>query len=411
MGNPLKTCGPFFRYGNFLGDKTSQTDAPIVTPKRVNESALENQPKRQRTDDDAGHDIHSTTSNSGLPEKSGTAGSPHSKGAREAPSLRSSADTSANGRGLEEYRSTQHRVDVGKNIRPRRKNKARQRPDEVADDGDEVCWQKTSSTGPYKTRKPLMSLKRPSDDPIQDDEEDIEEIEGPIARKPVINGRSSAKAATSNASFTSATFRISDVSEDELNAHHPPPSNPRSQKRSQVSSGRKRPVGIEVDDGAETLPSAKRRTQAVDRADMHRTTFASAAARLGDARGGLRVFKAVCAPTHVYPVEEDLHGADRKGCVLLPNSTANSLFQAVDGETRKPMAELLWLTPRASKVTQIACARNSMIVKISKRAEKGKDFNTGPSLYLQFGNAHEAEQFVGRFYNVNGITIQDNLNM
>lgn len=259
-----------------------------------------------------------------------------------------------------------------------------------------------------------MYLQRHSNDPIQDDE-DIEEINGAVARKSVINGRRSANTGAGNTVYTTSTFEVPE-SDDELNADQPVQPNSRPQRQtesaSQVTNGRKRPAGIEIDEGSQTLPQAKRRAQPADRADMHRTTFASAAARLGDKLGGLRVVKAVCEPTHVYQAGEDVHGANKKGCVLVRSTKGSSPFEAVDGVTRLPIAELAWLTPKTSKVTHIARGRNSMIVKISKSSETSRYFNTGATLYLQFGNAHEAEQFVSRFRSRDSnITVKDDMKM
>lgn len=415
MGHHFRKFGQNFLFGNYLSGRSSapQPDPHVTTPKRVNEVALENPPKRPRTDDDTSHEIHSTPSSSGLPEKSVAVSSAQRKGVANAPSLRSSADRSANGRGLEEYRNTEHRGGVGKVTRQRRKDKARRHSNSLTDDGLEMCLQKTSPTAPYKTRRSLVYLQRPSNDPIQDDE-DIEEINGAVARKSVINGRRSANTGAGNAVYTASTFEVPE-SDDELNADQPVQPNPRPQRQTgssgQSTTGRKRPAEIEIDEGAQILPQAKRRAQPADRADMHRTTFVSAAARVGDKLGGLRVIKAVCEPTHVYQVGEGVHGANENDCVLVPSVKGNSPFEAVDGVTRSPIAELVWLTPKASKVTQISHARNSMTVKISKSSETSKGFSTGSTLYLQFGNAHEAAQFVRRVCKVSNITVKDDMRM
>lgn len=410
MGNRLKNLGPSFFFGNLLGGRPSQPEAHITTPKRVNESAIENPPKRLCVDDDAGYDMLSTPSSSGLPGKSVAASSAQRKGAREAPSLRSSADRSANGMGSEEYRSTQHRVGVGKSTRQRRKDKAPRRSDGLEDHGADTRLQKANSTAPYKSRKSLVSLQKPSDDPIQDDEEDIEEIDGPIVRKSVTNGRSNTKATTGNASFTTAAFRVSDGSDDELSADQPVQANARSQKQtgsmSQVPNGRKRPVEIEVDEGPQILPSAKRRTQRPDRADMHRTTFASGAARIR-----LRVVKAVCEPTYVYLAGGGTNGASNEDCVLVPSKKGDLPFEAVDAVSREPIADLSWLTPKTSKVTRISHAPNSMRVKVSKSNETIMGGNTGAALYLQFGNDHEAKHFVSAFDSVSGINVRRTMEM
>lgn len=406
----LKDFGHIF--GNFLGGRDSQPEASNTTPKRrPNQSPIENPPKRLRVDDDAAHEVLSTPSSSGLPGKSVSASSAQRKGAREILSVRSSADKSANGKGLEEYRSTQNRVDVGKHNRRRR----RRLSGVLADCGADPSLPKVNSTALYKPKNHLVHRQPASDDPIQDDEEDIREIDGPIPRRSVANGRSNARTAAGNASFTSGIFGVAYGSEDELGADQPTQTNLRSQRQagsaSQLRNGRKRPAGIEIDDEPQYQNPAKRRPQVVDHADMHRTTFASTAARFGDDRGGLRVIKAVCGPTHVYQTVEGVQGENKGGCVLVPSTNADSAFEAVDRITRKPMAELFWLTPKTSKVTHVTCPRNSMIVKISKRSETNRNFNTGRTLYLQFGNAHEAEQFVSRFCGVNAISVNDNLNM
>lgn len=410
----LKDFGQNFLFGNFLGGRDSQPEASNTTPKRrPNQSPIENPPKRLRVDDDAAHEVLSTPSSSGLPAKSVSASSAQRKGAREVLSVRSSADKSATG--VEEYRSTQNRVDVGKTGRRRR----RPLSDVPADCGADTSLPKApkaNSTALYKPQRHLLHRQPASDDPIQDDEEEIKEIPGPVSRRLVTNGRLNAKTAPGNVSFTSSAFSVFDGSEDELGAGQPTQTNPRSQRQtgsaSQFRNGRKRPAGSEIDDEPQiTTKSARRGTRVPDRADMHRTTFASTAARFGDDRGGLRVVKAVCGPTHVYQTAEGVQGENKGGCVLVPSTKGDLSFEAVDRTTRKPMAELFWLTPKTSKVTHVTCPRNSMTVKISKRSETNRDFNTGRTLYLQFGNAHEAEQFVSRFCGVNGISVNDNLNM
>ncbi|KAG8158903.1 hypothetical protein KVR01_011346 [Diaporthe batatas] len=396
--------GQSFLFGNFLNNRP---EASSTTPKRVNESPLENPPKRLCVDDDAAHDVLSMPSGSGLPGKSIPSSSSQRKGAREAPSLRSS-DRSANGVGLDEYRSTEQRVVVGKHTRQRRRDKARRCSGSLGGDGADEYLPKANSTAPYKSRNHLVHRQMTSDDPIQDDEEDIQEIRAPVSRKAVTNGRSNAKAAGGNSMFTSSAFEVSVESEDELGEDQRTQTNSRPQRQtgsaSQVRNGRKRPASSEVDDETQVMNRAKRQTQGADRADMHRTTFGCTAAQPGDQSGRIRVIKAVCGPTRVYSAEESV-----PGCVLVPSTKADLPFEAVNAATGKPIAELWWLTPKASKVTQITQPRNSMTVKISKRLEPSRDHNVGATLYLQLGNAHEADQFVSRFCNVTGIPVKDNL--
>lgn len=415
MNDRLKKFGQSFTFGNWLNGRVSQPEAPTQTQKRVNDYALESTPKRPRTDDDAGHDIRSTPSSSGLPEKSVAASSGQRKGAQDVLSLRSSADRSANGRGLEEYRSTEHRGGIGKNTRQRRKDKPRLSSDGIADGSSEACLQKMNSSARYKSRHNLLSLRKPSDDPIQDDEEEPEVTHGPVARASVVNGRPNAKTAIGNPVYTASKFAGIDESEDELSTDQPAHAQSRSQRQapsaSQVSNGKKRPTTIELDEESQVLPTAKRRTQSSNRADIRRTNFvsgaASGAAQVGDGRGGLRVTKAVCEPSYVYLAEGGMHGANNKECVLVSSTNGDSPFEAVDPVTRKPIGDLVWLTPKTSKVKQISCPRNSLTVKIAKSLDATTELKTGAVLFLQFGNGHEAEQFVNRFCSVCGITVKD----
>lgn len=403
MNDSLKKFG--FVFGNWLGGPSSHPEAPAKTQKRVSDFALENTPKRPRAEKDAGHDIRSTPSSSGLPEKSVAASSAQKKGAHDALSLRSSADRSANGKGLEEYRSTEHRGGLGKHTRQRRR---RHSSDGLVDDGSETCVQKMNSSARYKSRHNLVSLRQPSDDPIQDDEEELEVINGPVARASVVNGRPNAKTTIGNTVYTASRFAGVDESDDELSADQPAHAKSRSRRQtgsmSQATNGKKRPTEIEIDEESGVLPATKRRTPSSHRADMRRTNFVSATARVGDDRGGLRVSKAVCGRSYVYLAGESIRGANNKECVLVPSTKGNSPFEAVDAATRKPMADLAWLTPKTSKVTQISCPRNSSTVKIAKSLDATAELKTGRVLFLRFGNAHEADEFVRRFCSVSGIT-------
>lgn len=409
MNDRLKKFGQSFAFGNWLNGRVPQPEAPTQTQKRVNDFALENTPKRPRTEDDAGHDIRSTPSSSGRPEKSVAASSAQRKGAPDVLSLRSSADRSANGRGLEEYRNTQHRGGIGKNTRQRRRDKPRRSSDDPADDGSEACLQKTNSSARYNSRH-LVSLRKPSDDPIQDDEEEMEGTDGPVARASMVNGRPNAKTTKGNTVYTTLRFVGDNESDDELNADQPAQANSRSQRQtgssSRFTNGKKRPTTIEIDEESQVLPAAKRRTQSSNRADMQRTTFASGVARVGDGRGGLRVTKAVCDPSYVYPADGGTHGESNKKCVLVSSTKGNSPFEAIDAATREPIADLAWLTPKTSKVTQIFCPRNSPTVKIAKSLDATADFKTGSVLFLHFRNAHEAERFVEQFCSVCNITVK-----
>lgn len=415
MGHRFRNFGPQFIFGNFLGGRASHQEAPVAATKRVNESKLENTPKRVRTEDDAAHDIHSTPSSPGQPEKSVAASSTQRKGAHDTPSLRSSADRSANGKGLEEYRSTEHRVGVGKNTRQRRKDKARRLSGGLADGGLELSVQKSSPSVPHKSRNNLLSLlRKPSIDPIQDDEEDIEVTSGPVARASVINGRSSAKRATGSAAYTASKFTALDESDDELSADLPAYAGSRPQREtwsvSQTANGRKRPSEVENDE-VQISSSAKRRTQPTNRADMHRTTFGARASRVGDGRGGLQVIKAVCEPSYVYPAGDcmhgDLRGASNQPCLLVSSRRENMPFDVVDAVTKEQIPDLLWLSPKTSKVTQLSCARNSMTVKITRSSDATTELKTGAVLFLQFRNAHHAAQFVSRICSVSNITATD----
>lgn len=415
MNDSLKKIGQHFSFGNWLNGRIPQPDTPAKTQKRVNDFAHENTPKRPRTEDDTGHDIRSTPSSSGLPERSVAASSAQRKGAHDALSLRSSADKSANGRGLEEYRSTEHRVGVGKHSRRRRKDKTRRSSDGLVDGGAEACSQKTNLSARYKSRNNLLSLRKPSDDPIQDDDE-LEVANGPVARASMVNGRPNVKTATGNPVYTASKFTsVVDESDDELSADQPAHANPRPQRQIgsviQATNGRKRPTEIVIDEESQILPAAKRRTQPSNRGDIHRTTFASGASRVVDDRGGLRVNRAVCGPSYVYLAQGGVHGASGRECVLVPNTKGNSPFEAVDAVTRKPIDDLVWLTPKTSKVTHISHARNSMTVKIAKSLDATAELKTGSVLYLGFDNAHEAERFVKRFCSVTGIAVRDNMNM
>lgn len=415
MNDRLKKFGQSFAFGNWLNGRVPQPEAPTQTQKRVNDFALENTPKRPRTEDDAGHDIRSTPSSSGRPEKSVAASSAQRKGAPDVLSLRSSADRSANGRGLEEYRNTQHRGGIGKNTRPRRRDKSRPSSDGIADGGSEACLQKMNSSARYKSRHNLLSLRKPSDDPIQDDEEEPEVTHGPVSRASMVNGRPNAKTTIGNTVYTTSRFVGVNESDDELGADQPARVISRSQRQtgsaSKFTNGIKRPATIEIDEESQALPAAKRRTQSSDRADIRRTTFvsgaASGAAQVGDARGGLRVTKAVCEPSYVYLAEGDMHGANNKECVLVSRTNGDSPFEAVDPVTRKPIGDLVWLTPKTSKVKQISCPRNSLTVKIAKSLDATAELKTGAVLFLQFGNAHEAERFVNRFCSFCDITVKD----
>ncbi|KAG6353881.1 hypothetical protein INS49_005138 [Diaporthe citri] len=415
MNDRLKKLSQSFAFGNWLNGPIPQPEAPAKTQKRLNDFAHENTPKRPRTEDDTGHDIRSTPSSSGLPERSVAASSAQRKGAHDALSLRSSADRSANGKGLEEYRSTEHRGGIRKSTRPRRRDKARRSSGGLADGASEACLQKTNLSARYKSRNNLLSLRKPSDDPIQDDEE-LEVTNGPVARASVINGRANAKTATGNAVYTASKFTSVDESDDELSADQPAHVNPRSQRQtgsvSQATNGRKRPTEIVIDEESQILPAAKRRTQSSNRADMRRTNFASGAARVGDDCGGLQVIKAVCEPTYVYPADGGMHGdlkgASNKSCLLISRTDVNSPFEAVDAVSREPIPDLEWLTPKISKVTQISCARNSMVVKIVKSSDTTAVLKTGAVMFLQFRNAHQ-EQFVTRCCKIRGIDARDNM--
>lgn len=407
MNDRIKKFGQSFVFGNWLGGTGSQPEAPARTQKRVSDFPLENTPKRPRAENDAAHDIRSTPSSSGLPEKSVAASSAQRKGANDALSLRSSADRSANGKGLEEYRSTEHRGGLGKRSRQRRR---RPSSDGLADDASETCLQKMNSSARYKSRNNLVSLRKPSDDPIQDDEEELEVTNGPAARASVVNGRRNAKTAIGNNVYTTSRFAGVDESDDELSADQPAHAKSRSHRQtglmSQITNGRKRPPAIEIDEEPQVLPATKRRTPSSNRADMRRTDFASGTARVGDDRGGLRVTKAVCEPSYVYLAEGSIDDATNKKCVLVSSTKGNSPFEVVDAVTREPMADLVWLTPKTSKVKQISCPRNSLTVKIAKSLDATAEFKTGAFLFLRFRNAHEAEQFVNQFCSVSGITVK-----
>lgn len=419
MNDRLKRISRSFTFGNWLNGPIPQPEAPAKPQKRLNDSAHENTPKRPRTEEDTGHDIRSTPSSSGLPERSVAASSAQRKGAHDALSLRSSADRSANGKGLEEYRSTEHRGGLGKTTRPRRrKDKSRRSSDDLADGGSEACLQKTNFSARYKSRNNLVSLQQPSDDPIQDDEE-LEVTHGPVARASVINGRPNAKKAPGSAVYTASKFTSIDESDDELSADQPAHANPRSQRQigsvSQATNGKKRPTEIVIDEESQILPAPKRRAQSSNHADMRRTTFASGTARVGDDRGGLQVTRAVCEPTYVYPAEGcmhgDLKGASNKPCLLVSRTNVDSPFEAVDAVSREPIPDLMWLTPKISKVAQISCARNSMVVKIMKSSDTTAELKTGAVMFLEFRNAHEAQQFVDRCCRIRGINSRDNMAM
>ncbi|KAK2602596.1 hypothetical protein N8I77_009114 [Diaporthe amygdali] len=407
MGRGFKESIGRFIYGDFLQGRASQAELPATTPKRVQESSVEHPAKRRRTEDDAGHDIHSTPSNSGLPERSVAASSGQRKGGHDAPdalSLRSSADQSANGKMVEEYRSAQQRGGSGHAPRSRRRKQGRRHSDGPVDDESGFRAQKMTSSGSFKPKNNLLHLQKPSDDPIQDDE-DLEVTSGPVGRASVVNGRPNAKTAAGKVSYTTSRFFAGDSgSEDELSANPPTDGKDAADRKSapvsQARAGRKRQIDTQIDEEPQITSLAKRRAQAPDRADMHRTTFGP---QFGVNHGLLRVSKAVCEPSYVYPANECMHGDTRgasdKPCILVATTDGDRHFEALDADTREPVPDLVWLTPKLSKISKIFHARHSMIVKISKSSNGTPPLETGAVLFLQFGNAHEAEAFVTRCCN------------
>ncbi|KAL1867106.1 hypothetical protein Daus18300_006505 [Diaporthe australafricana] len=405
MGSSLKSIGKFL-YGDFLHGRSSQTEVPVTAPKRVHEPSFEIPAKRRRTDDDVSHDVHAITSSPELPERSVAASSEQRKGAHDALSLQSSADRSASGKTVEEYRSAQHRGGFGNASRSRRKPKAWRHSGGAADDDSETHALKNTSSAPFKSRN-LLHLQKPTNDPIQDDE-DPAVIAGPAARASVIKGRPNVKKAAWKAVYTDSRFSGGvDGSEDELSMEQPIQTRgavkPKTAPVSQAANGRKRHIETHFDDEQQTTSSIKRRTQPPDRAMTHKTTLDSGIAQIGRDHGGLRVFKAVCEPRYAYPAKGcmygDLGGASDKPCRLKPTTKGDLLFEAVDDATGEPIPDLVWLTPTISKVTKIYHARNSMIVKISKSSNGTPPLTTGAGLFIQFGNGHEAEQFVKRCCN------------
>lgn len=404
MGSSLRNIGKFI-YGDFLRGRPSQTEVPVTAPKRVHEPSLENPAKRRRTDDDVSHvshDVHAILSSPELPGRSVAASSGQIKGAQDAQSLQSSADRSANGKTVEEYRSAQHRGGFGNASRSRRKRKAWRHSDGPADDDSETHGKKTTSSAPFKSRN-LLHLQKPTNDPIQDDE-DSAVTAGPVARASVINGRPSMKRAAGKAVYTDSRH-LDGVygSEDELSVEQPIQARgvvkDKTAPASHATNGRKRHIETQIDAERRTT-SAKRRTQPPDRANTHKMIIDSGNSQIGCDRGGLRVRKAVCEPRYAYPAKGcmygDLGGASDRLCHLVPTTKGDSLFEAVDAVTGEPIPDLVWLTPTIPKVTKISHARNSMIVKISKSSDRTPPLITGAVLFIQFGNGHEAEQFVRR---------------
>ncbi|KAI3400221.1 hypothetical protein diail_4106 [Diaporthe ilicicola] len=406
MGRSLKDIGKFF-YGDLLNGRSSQTEAPATTPKRVRESSLDNPAKRRRIEDDARHDVHIIPSSPELPERSVAASSGQRKGAQDgqdALSLRSSADRSANGKTVEEYRSAQHRGGLGTTSRSRRRPQARRPSGGIVDDDSEIHTQKMTSSAPFKSRNSLLQLQKPTNDPIQDDEDPVVTA-GPVARASVINGRPSAKTAAAKAAYTDSRLLDGGCgSEDELSMDQPIQARGAFKKTtvlvSQQMDGRKRQIENQIDDKSQTTSLAKRRTQPSDRTNIHRMTLGSEVAQIGGDRGRLRVTKAVCEPRYAYPAKgsmpRDAKGASDRPCVLVPTKEGGSLFEAVDAVTGETIPDLVWLTPTLSKVTKIFHARNSMIVKILKSSNGTHPLNTGAVLFIQFGNGHLAERFVSR---------------
>ncbi|ROV91471.1 hypothetical protein VSDG_07158 [Cytospora chrysosperma] len=388
-----------FWYGSKLNNGQSSAPEPQPTiAKRPSDAHPTNPPKRQRCEADASHDVHSVPSSSDMADQPHLAGR---KGPQDSQSVRSSGNRRSSG--VEELRSLDRSIGLGTKKRSRHKPS---RPMFVPiDDGKGDPRNTATSSSAYNSKRSLRHLrKEPYSDPVQDDE-DATLLKG--APSSGANGASSR--VSGKPSYTTARFghAVPDMSsEDELSVPRPTVSQPRPAKQSQniseeqAKSGRKRAAGSDCDsDERKRSHVAKRRPEISSRADMQRTQFSSkTTARTQSGPEALRISKAVCEPTYVYPAEGTMHetmpGASNKPCCLVPVTTGGKMqFEAVD-ETGEVIPELEWITPSIHTFKKITSNPNSPIVRIMKSLDYTRSLSTGTILFVQFENSQDAKDYV-----------------
>ncbi|KAK7749932.1 hypothetical protein SLS53_000514 [Cytospora paraplurivora] len=185
-------------------------------------------------------------------------------------------------------------------------------------------------------------------------------------------------------------------SEDELNAPRPtvPQQKPEGQKQiipeRQNKSGKRVAEPDEI--GQQPMHLAKRRSDNTSKADMQRTDFSPRATHTTTGHDGLRISKAVCAPTYSYPAEGTMHetmpGASNKPCRLVPVTNRQSCFEVVD-EVGTVIPELEWITPNMVKVKKIISNPNSSTVQLTKSQDFSTTFATGVHLSNVMHRNHE----------------------
>lgn len=321
------------------------------------------------------------------------------RGPQDSQSVRSSGNRRSSG--VEELRSLDRSVGLGT------KKRSRHKPGRTTfgsvDDGRGDLRKTTTSSSAYNSKRSLRHLRQePWSDPVQDDEDVTLLKEAPSSG---INGASSR--VSGKTSYTSSAFEVevSDASsEDELSAPQPTVSQPQSAKQNQnipkeqAKSGRKRAADSDGDE-RKRIHLAKRRPEISSRADMQRTQFSSkTTTRTHDGRKTLRISKAVCEPTYVYPADETMHenmpGASNKPCRLVPVTTGGKLcFEAVD-EMDKVIPELEWITPSVPTIKRITSNPNTTIVRITKSLDYTRLLKTGTVLFVRFETSQDAKEYI-----------------
>lgn len=400
MVNKLAGFGQI-QYGIFNAGPPASSSA---TAKRSHDNTPKHPPKRQRTERievDQDHvtdhnDVTSIPSSSEMVAQPLSASSSHRRGPQDNHSQQTNGDKHATGNGVAEFRHIDLATGMRRGRRSRHGRNSYGRQSHGSWDDD---VQKTTPVKASRSKPSLHQLQEAHKHPIQS----YEDVTSPIEpRSSGADGRASARV-PGKPSHTGARFAVQDASsEDELNA--PPPTVPQQEPEGkkqriperQAKSGSKRAAEHD-ESGQQPMHLAKRRSDNTSKADLHRTKFSSGATHTKAGHDGLRISRAVCGPTYVYPAEGTMHetisGASNKPCRLVPVENRKSCFEVVD-EAGNVMPELKWITPNMGKIKKIISHPLSGTVQLTKSRDFEAKFATGPFLYLDFELSHIAEDYV-----------------
>lgn len=404
--NALRKLGKYgeFKYGDYLNRPSTVPEPQTTTAKRTSDVPPEKPSKRQRTEDDTDHHAYSVPSSSEVVKQPPSAGSSCRRGPQDSSSQRSSGDRRRNSMGIDSLRKVEGSKGLSSK-RPRHRNTSGRPSISSMDDGRGGALNTTPSNA-YKSKpsKPslIQFLEHPSDsiEDGRDEEGDVTFLKE--TQLTGANGRPIPRV-SGKLNYT-ASFMVPDVSsDDELGA--PPPTVPQPQPAEQdqgipgeqAKSRRKRAA---EHDGNQRQPerSAKRRPDNSSRADMNRTQFSSRATHTQGEYKALRLSRAVCETTYVYPAEgamcDTMEGASNQPCLLVPVMDGPLRFEAVDEKTRKVIPQLEWITPSIAKIQSIKSNPNSGIIKITKLMDFATKFATGRHLLLEFKSLVDAQHYI-----------------